>query len=223
MSELPDGDYGAQQPGPIRLELLGGVRITDRHGNTWCLSGLGAAVAATLALNRDVVSTERLIDTLWWEVPDSGRNALQRHVCRVRRIFRCAGVPDAIQTQGRTGYRLNRSDIWVDVDHLESSNQQPNPDSSQDFQPRWWLEPLAGLDIDALLPVRYELEQQCAAIAAAESLPNQDVPAGVHNALKQWLASSPEMPGDEEQVRQWLSKKSLLRRHALSRYEALSA
>lgn len=115
---------------------------------------------AMLTLGRGPVSAWKLIDVLWCDPPDNERNALQRHVSRLRATFADHGVVDAIRCVGGA-YELDRDLFTLDLDHLE---QAPGGElTALPYPPRWWLEPLAGLDHVDFIADRRRLEQLCQA------------------------------------------------------------
>lgn len=91
------------------------------------------------------LSAARILDCLWSEQPNSGANAVQRHVSALRRSLRAAGLPaETIETLP-AGYRLHprvSTDLTALDDLLSGSDAHvPGPDDRNPAV-RWWLEPI---------------------------------------------------------------------------------
>lgn len=178
-----DGDLDGV--GPVRIALFGPVTI--HVGSTPLTpSGLPAQLLALLALHRgEWLSAERLLDVLWPEAPDSGLNALQRHVSAIRRLVRDAGAPAlaaALIDHHDRRYRLAPETVTTDVDALaDSSHGLVSPrDTGIELRSgvRWWLEPLSGLPHEIFAPHRVALDSHAAAAAhrwLADEPPASDV------------------------------------------------
>lgn len=140
--------------GRVGIELLGGVVVRGPNGSGRALSGHLARVVTALALARGPLSTESLIDTVWEEVPRSGRNALHRHMSRLRKVLDELDAGHVLETEGYLGYGLVRSAVRVDVDELAilaaAGFDGLHLPGVQGGGPRYWLEPWPSIDCLAL-------------------------------------------------------------------------
>ncbi|MEM7337842.1 MAG: winged helix-turn-helix domain-containing protein [Actinomycetota bacterium] len=155
------------------VALFGPVSI-QVEGHTLVPSGLPAHLLALLALHRgERLSAERLLDLLWPEAPESGRNALQRHVSALRRLVRDVGATHlaARMIDHRQGtYRLDPAVVRTDLDRLADHTEPalgPDHVGEPPAEPvvRWWLEPLAGLPYETFAAHRVALDGEAAGIA----------------------------------------------------------
>ncbi|MEU0368810.1 BTAD domain-containing putative transcriptional regulator [Streptomyces sp. NPDC006283] len=103
-----------ERPPPVRVELLGPLRLSVGGTPVDVPGPKRRAVLAILALAEGrTVPVEHLLDTLWpCEVPESGRQALQNHVSRIRAHLGPAA--DRLETC-YGGYRLSLGRDELDV------------------------------------------------------------------------------------------------------------
>src|SRR4051794_20018388 len=102
----------------MEVRLLGPLEVTDAERAVVAVSGARLqSLLAMLALEvGQVVSTDRLVDSLWGDAPPQGAtNSLQGLVSRLRRAL---GSPDAIAT-ATNGYVLAIDAEGVDVVRFE--------------------------------------------------------------------------------------------------------
>ena len=105
---------GGQTPPRVRVEILGPLRLTV-DGRTVDVRGpkRRAVLALLASAENRAVPVNVLVDALWpSEVPESGRQALQSHVSRLRAHLGRAG--SRLET-GPDGYRLVLDDNGLDV------------------------------------------------------------------------------------------------------------
>lgn len=189
-----------------QVRLLGHVAVESVEGST-TVSGRPAVVLAALALQRGPVSKDRLIDLLWDVPPSNPANALQRHISRIRAVLARHGAAGVV-LQCAGSYELVRGTISVDVDSLISGA------TTGAFPPRWWLEPLAGIDHVDFVGHKWRLERLCRRVQGtnhaldepptADNLSGPDIPPEVVNELTRWLdlrAAHDETAGV---IRTWL-------------------
>ncbi|MEM7323426.1 MAG: helix-turn-helix domain-containing protein [Actinomycetota bacterium] len=140
----------AGEAGRAHIELYGPPTLVA-DGQRVTPVGRPSQVLALLAIRmRAPVSATDLLDQLWPEAPNSGLNALQRHISTLRRMLRTAGLDDLAGRfiVYRNGcYQLDSEFVATDIDLLEDPEWTPSgPGEAQRADaPRWWLEPLAGL------------------------------------------------------------------------------
>ena len=86
----------------MEFRILGPLEV-QRDGRPLALGGgkQRTLLAALLLEANRVVSSDRLIDLLWAEPPETARKTLQVHVLQLRRLFGA----ERIVTDGR-GYRI---------------------------------------------------------------------------------------------------------------------
>lgn len=113
------------------------------------------------------VSAERLVDLLWPNgPPSSGRNALQRHVSRLRGQFREGFASDFDPVcLSANGYRF-ADGVTSDFDLLQSGVIQ-DPESNE--APRWWAEPIPGAPWEGTQTIRARLSQYAVEIGVSWS------------------------------------------------------
>jgi predicted ATPase/DNA-binding SARP family transcriptional activator len=103
----------------LSVEVLGPLRVTDRHGRELTPDGsLQRRLLSLLVLKRGhVVSADRAIDVLWRDAaPRDPAAALQNHLFRLRR-----GLPEHVIESVGSGYRLDPSRVDVDADRLAAA------------------------------------------------------------------------------------------------------
>lgn len=104
--------------GPLRVRVLGPLRVTDVHGRDLTPPGdLQRRLLALLVLRRGhLVPTDEAVETLWpGRLPEQPDAALQNHVSRLRRAL----PHGAIESTG-DGYRLRADTVDVDADRLHT-------------------------------------------------------------------------------------------------------
>jgi DNA-binding SARP family transcriptional activator len=144
-----------------------------------------ALLAFLLLHANDLVSTERLVDELWYEPPQRGASAVQTQISRLRKV-----LGERLDSTGR-GYLLRVEPGEFDLHRLRALLAEAGASSSpaersrllQEAESLWSGEPLSGLDAPyvageaaALDELRYgALEERLAADLdrglAAELLP----------------------------------------------------
>ncbi|MDO9174413.1 MAG: BTAD domain-containing putative transcriptional regulator, partial [Actinomycetota bacterium] len=103
----------------VMIDVLGPLRVRDEAGRDLTPSGqLQRRLLAVLVLRRGrVVSVDAAVEALWpATLPDDPAAALQNHVSRLRR-----SLPDGAIESLADGYRLDPSQVDVDVDRLASA------------------------------------------------------------------------------------------------------
>ena len=179
----------------MEFRILGPVEVWDQ-GRRLDLGGPKQRTVLTallLAAGR-VVSVERLIDELWEEPPAGARNAIQRHVSRLRRVLEGDGgaEPGQILITRPPGYLLRVKPDQVDLYRFERLTQQAttalsagDPDQAAGMLREalaLWRGPALA---DVAEPIRWEagarLEE--ARLAAVESRIEADLALGRHADL----------------------------------------
>ena len=190
----------------MRFRVLGDISV-ERDGDTVALGGpQQRRLLAVLLTERDrVVSTDRLIDSLWpdGESPDAATRSAMKYVSRLR----AALGETAIATVG-SGYRLQLNGHDYDVDEFEAvadTAGRETPDVAVarydevlglwrgpafgEFNHEWWARPEAG---------RLDERRVAVQIARAQSL----LAMGHHNrALPDLERLVGEHPLDERPLR----------------------
>ncbi|HKA03565.1 MAG TPA: BTAD domain-containing putative transcriptional regulator, partial [Acidimicrobiales bacterium] len=103
----------------MEIRLLGAVEVVDDRGRVQSVRGAHLrTLLVTLALRcGEVVSSDRLVDTLWGEeTPGDALNALQRHVSSLRRLL---GRPEVVRRRA-PGYVLDLDRSAVDALRFEA-------------------------------------------------------------------------------------------------------
>jgi len=175
---------------------MGGLRLHLYGGVAWSVDGVrhpapagrpGQVLAVLAERRRSHTTADHLIDRLWPDQPpNSGRNALQRHISRVRRHLTWDfGIDDdpIIFTNG--GYTL-AADVVTDLDRMEAIERGamvPTPIGPDGV--RWADEPLPDLPWDAFEGLRGQLRQQArqAALRWADRAPEDAAPVEVARIL----------------------------------------
>jgi predicted ATPase/DNA-binding SARP family transcriptional activator len=112
-------------PDPLRIEVLGPIRVLDAAGRDLTPDGpLQRRLLALLVLRRGhTVGVDAAVEALWPERPPRDPvPALHNHVFRLRR-----GLPEGIIASGADGYRLEPSSITLDADELAEGLATTDP------------------------------------------------------------------------------------------------
>ncbi|MFG3437476.1 BTAD domain-containing putative transcriptional regulator [Nonomuraea sp. NPDC047897] len=120
-----------RQPPPVRVEVLGPLRLLVDGTPVDVPGPKRRAVLALLALAEDrVVTVDRLVDALWpSEVPESGRQALHNHVSRLRGHL---GPAAGRLARRHDGYRLDLDGDGLDVARVRASLASARTAAPQD-------------------------------------------------------------------------------------------
>lgn len=108
------------------------------------------------------VSVDTILERLWKERPQSGANAVQRHISGLRSELAALGVesPHEVVQRHGAGYRLGPL-VRTDLDDLGPGGAPIGHES------RWWREPLLGSSWDIHRPLHARLSGLAAAHARA--------------------------------------------------------
>ena len=108
----------------LRLECLGGYRITRRDGPVvGLISGKAQALLAYLAVSGQHHAREALAGLLWGEQSDeAARTSLRQAIAHLRRV-----VGDHLTSTRTTVGLVVTAPIWVDAVDLEAALRHPDP------------------------------------------------------------------------------------------------
>ncbi|MFW2383494.1 MAG: AfsR/SARP family transcriptional regulator, partial [Acidimicrobiales bacterium] len=162
-------------------------------------------------------SVEFLLSEVWAEPPQSGRNAVQRHVSSLRNELAGLGVADplAVLETVNGGYRIATG---VDTDLWRAEDETSTVEDCENAGCQWWREPLVGSSWDRHRPLRARLNTAaarrfCELMKTGTGLSSDDAPSRVtsfldHNlstSAVEALAGAIERLADPTHQRQWLS------------------
>jgi DNA-binding SARP family transcriptional activator len=191
----------------VRIEVLGPIKVTA-DGRAVQLAGQRqrALVAALTLELGNVVSVERLVDTLWdTDPPATARVKVQAHVCALRQaIGQDIGAADGPLVTRPPGYVLSRERVGLDLAEFDVLTAEAKQ-ASESREPRVASElfgaALAMWRGPAFADVRSPLIRSAAAsledrrLLACEAKAEADLALGrsdrVAAELPQWLAAHP--------------------------------
>jgi len=142
--------------GPVSWVVDGEELLVRGQTRTDVLVMLAEAAGA-------IVSVDAILDRLWDERPQSGENAVQRHISGLRSELSAAGVdaPRELIQRHRVGYRLVPS-VRTDLDQMAVVDSDETA-----HHPHWWHEPLVGATWDLHRPLHARLCRLAVARARA--------------------------------------------------------
>jgi DNA-binding SARP family transcriptional activator len=164
--------------GPLEIEVAGEMRA---------IGGLRACRLLTLLLlnENSVVSTDRLVEVLWEEAPQSARQQIHNTVTALRRTI--STVPGIDIVTAQIGYRVDVDSDCLDLTRFRSAVQKANEAvSAGDSEAAisqlkvacglWRGAPLAGLEGQYFVNVATRLEEEH--LSATEALMALQVKVG---------------------------------------------
>ena len=166
----------------MEFRVLGSVGISDGDGLLPLGGGMPRRLLAVLLAYRNtVVSTDRLLEILWDDPPDTAGATLQSYVSRLRRfvelgkgraslVNRAPGyileVPDGLVDAGRfqaglaQGQAMLDADPYSALDILEAALAEWRGDAYAEFADREWIRPEA-IHLEELRLVALDARIEC--------------------------------------------------------------
>lgn len=181
------------------FRILGQLEVLDEGRDVAPRRAKHRALLTALLLHpNQLMATDRLIDSLWGDVPpDTAAKALQGHVLALRKLI----GRERIRTE-HGGYRLEVLPGEIDLDRFESALQVARSTAEPDERAKLLAEALATWRGDPLADLRYEAFAQSEIerletlrIGALEERIEADLAAGRHAEvlpeLERYIAGHP--------------------------------